>query len=372
MKIFISSARKGLEEERDVLDGLIRAMGHTPVRFEDFSAQPMPSREACLRALEPADVCLFLLGPFYGHVFPETGQSATHDEWVAAQAAGMPRVVYRKQDVVFEPDQHKFVRVVEAYATGVFRDSFHTSAELMTKVVQKIKEMEAAASPLAFAKLVQQPTMYWISDGTASRNVNNPDSTLELHVVPLDFPGYSARELDQLGASLMDRIRATRTIGSDVALNPGRSDGYVAVGIPASRPPSWGTPQRGELVECRLYKTGQLSTRATLPRDGLGAILDPDALPQQVADLLRFSGALNIVQTDRIVVAVGVSTEASMSVDIFDPRQSRQSAHPMGFGRSGRLLRTEPDESVTLAALGAGAAEVAPHLAQALILQAGR
>ncbi|MFF3675693.1 DUF4062 domain-containing protein [Streptomyces sp. NPDC002120] len=372
MKIFISSARKGLEAERDALDGLIRALGHTPVRFEDFSAQTTPSREACLRALASADVCLFLLGPFYGHVFPETGQSATHDEWVAAQAAGMPRIVYRKQDVVFEPDQHKFVRVVEAYATGVFRDSFHTPTDLMTKVVGKVKELESAASPLAFAKLVQQPAIHWASDSTASQTVSNHGSVLELQVVPLDFPGYSARELDQLGASLMERIRATRTIGSEVALNPIRFDGYVAVGIPTSRPRPWGTPQRGELVECRLYKTGQLSTQATLPRDSLGAILDPDVLPQQIADLLRFSGALNIVQADRIVVAAGVSTEALMSVDTFDPRKSRQSAQPMGFGRSRRPLRTEPDESVTLAALGAGAAEVAPHLAQALILQAGR
>ncbi|MFE4058373.1 hypothetical protein ACFXP3_19130 [Streptomyces sp. NPDC059096] len=284
----------------------------------------------------------------------------------------MPRIVYRKQDVMFEPDQHKFVRVVEAYATGVFRDSFHTSTDLMTKVVGKVKELESAASPLAFTKLGQQPTIHWASDSTASQIVSNHDSVLELHVVPLDFPGYSARELDQLGASLVDRIRTTRTVGSEVALNPIRSGGYAAVGFPTSRPRSWGTPQRGELVECRLYKTGQLSTQATLPRDGLGAILDPDALPQQVADLLRFSGALNIVQANRIVVAAGVSTEALMSVDTFHPRQSRRSAQPVGFGRSRRPLRTEPDESVTLAALGAGAAEVAPHLAQALILQAGR
>ncbi|MET8030791.1 DUF4062 domain-containing protein [Streptomyces avermitilis] len=62
MRIFISSARKGLEEERDALDGLVRALGHTPVRFEDFSAQTTPSREACLKALETADACLFLLG----------------------------------------------------------------------------------------------------------------------------------------------------------------------------------------------------------------------------------------------------------------------------------------------------------------------
>jgi hypothetical protein len=372
VKIFISSARKGLEQERDALDGLIRALGHTPVRFEDFSAQTMPSREACLRALASADVCLFLLGPFYGYVFPETGRSATHDEWVAAQAAGMPRFVYRKQGVEFEPDQHKFVRDLEAYATGVFRDDFSTSTELITKVVQKVKELESAPSPLAFAKLVQQPTVHWSSDGSESQAVSNHGALLELHVVPVDSPGYSVRELEQLGASLTGRVRATQMIGSDVALTTTRSDAYVAVGIPASRPRSWGTPQRGELVECRLYKTGQVSIRATLPRDGLGSILDPDDLSRQVADLLRFAGALNIIQADRIVVVAGVPTDALMSIDTFDPRRSRQSSQPMRFGHADRPLRTEPDESVTLAALGAGSAEVAVYLAQALIAQARR
>ncbi|MFE3600706.1 hypothetical protein [Streptomyces sp. NPDC059142] len=35
---------------------MIRALGHTPVRFEDFSVQNTPSREACLKALASADV----------------------------------------------------------------------------------------------------------------------------------------------------------------------------------------------------------------------------------------------------------------------------------------------------------------------------
>ena len=43
MKIFISSVRRGLEDERDALPALISALGHTPVRFEDFSAQSVPS-----------------------------------------------------------------------------------------------------------------------------------------------------------------------------------------------------------------------------------------------------------------------------------------------------------------------------------------
>jgi nucleoside 2-deoxyribosyltransferase len=73
MRVFISSVRKGLEEERDALPGIIRAAGYTPIRFEDFSAQNEPSREACLKGMDNADVYLLILDPRYGHTFPDTG-----------------------------------------------------------------------------------------------------------------------------------------------------------------------------------------------------------------------------------------------------------------------------------------------------------
>ncbi|MGW7579285.1 DUF4062 domain-containing protein [Streptomyces sp. NPDC054765] len=37
VRIFVSSVRKGLEEERDSFRRLITALGHTPVRFEEFT-----------------------------------------------------------------------------------------------------------------------------------------------------------------------------------------------------------------------------------------------------------------------------------------------------------------------------------------------
>ena len=41
MKLFISSVRAGLEQERDNLPGLVGALGHEPKRFEDFTAHPV-------------------------------------------------------------------------------------------------------------------------------------------------------------------------------------------------------------------------------------------------------------------------------------------------------------------------------------------
>ncbi len=367
MRIFVSSVRKGLEEERDALPGLIRALGHTPVRFEDFSAQPTPSREACLAALDSADVCVFLLGPSYGHVFPETGQSATHDEWVAAKTAGKPRWVYRKLGVTFEDAQQSFVRDVEAYATGVFRDSFQDTAELLTKVVRKVKELEAGPSSLSFAPLTQPVSLRRsLDEGGVQGGVSVP--LLELHVLPVGFAGYSARQLEELSTSLADRIRRSGAVKSDTALTASSSQAHASVSMPLSRPPRWDATRPGELVEVRLHKTGQVSLRATLPRDAMGSILDQDALPQQITALLRLIGALNLIQHERIVVAVGVSDPQLTQIDRFNPHQSRTRAELGGFMRS-FALQTEPDESASLAALDAGAEEVARTLSRVLIKQ---
>ncbi|MFI6534797.1 DUF4062 domain-containing protein [Nonomuraea sp. NPDC050547] len=367
MRAFISSVRKGLEEERDSIPGLITALGHIPVRFEDFSAQTTPSREACLAALESADVCLFLMGAHYGHVFLETGRSATHDEWIHAQRLGKPRLVFRKNGVRLEPDQHEFMRIVEAYGTGVFRDSFSSSMELQTKIVKGLHELDSQPSPLEFRRLTQQPPLIWIADDggvNSFRSIQEP--LLELHALPMDHPGYSVREMDRLVDSLVRRVRGAEYIETSQALNLLRSQDHAAVSTDNDQRRAGDKPQNGRIREVRLHKTGQVSVRSTLPQDQMGSILDPKALPEQLAEMLRFTGALGLIQQGRVVVAAGVPSDGRISVDTFDPHRSRTRAHPLGIGRSVGMYQTEPDESVSLAALDSGAHEVGSVLSRAL------
>jgi len=164
VKVFISSVRRELEVERDSLPGLILALGHEPLRFEDFGAQAQPSREACLRGVAAADVYLLLLGPAYGHVFPETQQSPTHDEWVAAVAAGMPRLVFRKTGVALEPEQEAFARQVGDYGTGVFYAEFAGPVDLQAKVAQALASLAAQPSELTYGALPDTVTVTWKDD----------------------------------------------------------------------------------------------------------------------------------------------------------------------------------------------------------------
>ncbi len=131
MRVFISSVRRGLGPERDNLPGLVLALGHEPVAYEGISAQDVPSREACLRAVQSADVVLLVLGTHYGQRMPDTGKSPTEEEWSVAVDAGKPVFVLRKTGVeTVDPDQQTFITKLGNYATGRFWTTFTTIEEL--------------------------------------------------------------------------------------------------------------------------------------------------------------------------------------------------------------------------------------------------
>lgn len=187
MRVFISSVRQGLEEERDALPGIIAATGHQPVRFEDYTAQSVPSRQACLEGVRSADVYLLLLGPRYGHRFEDTGQSPTHDEWVTARAMGISQLVFRKVGVDFETAQLDFARVVGDYAAGVFYAEFSSTHELLTKVTSSLRELERTAPPLSFSPLTAPLPVLWRGDfpENSHNSAYSERATLEVHVLPI-------------------------------------------------------------------------------------------------------------------------------------------------------------------------------------------
>jgi hypothetical protein len=369
VRVFISSVRRGLEEERDALPGLILAVGHTPIRFEDFTAQSLPSREACLAGIATADAYLLLLGPNYGHRFDDTGQSPTHDEWMAATTAGLPRLVYRKTGVEFESDQQDFSRSIGDYASGVFYDSFAATPELLTKVAAKLREFDQANSPLTFAPLTEPVAVTWRADFDPKlRNNSSLQSALELHVVPA---GARSRRPSRIMAELADliptRVRESALVSASEALSTTRPGGAVVVSI-AVRPGEWNSPREPQLLGVRLGVDGQASAWATLPGDSMGAILDATQLPEQIADLLRLVGLLRVVDTSEIAVAVGVDPAMMLSTGRV-AQLPRQSASMLST--SDRPVRVPPDEHVSSAALNVGALEVARSLSRALFEAVG-
>jgi hypothetical protein len=361
----VPAVRRGLEEERDALPGLISAIGHTPVRFEDFTAQTVPSREACLAGVKSSDVYLLLVGPRYGHVFEHTGQSATHDEWTAATAAGMPRVVYRKSGVELDADQAAFVAGIEDYGAGVFRDSFSSTAELQTKVAGKIRELAEICVPLSFAPMTEAPVIQWRSEFAAGgQGQQFSQATLEVHVLPSPAGPLSARALAEVGDALVGRVRRSGLVDERAGLDTHTVQDALYLLLGDDAPAGWNSAAEGRTLGLRVGQSGQVSAWASLPRDGLGAVLDPAQLPLQIAGMLRLIGQTQAISSPHIAIAAGIGPARTLSIgNVSDmPRSSAQF-----LLMSERPLRAEPDELVTLAALDAGAPEFGTILSRRLI-----
>lgn len=364
MRIFISSVRRGLEVERDALPGLILALGHEPVRFEDFSAQDLPSREACLRAVESSDAYLLLVGPNYGHVFPETNQSATHDEWVAAQAKGLPRYVFRKNGVELEPAQAAFIQQLGDYGSGRFYRVFSDVTDLQQAVAASLRELETSPSALDFKPLGAPVTVRWLPNDRASNQLLSSDrQLLEVHVLPVDGSALSDRILDQISVGLPSLVRNEGLVGHEQALSVTHIEGGIA--LDAAQPErrgGWQESSPGSFAGVTIYKDGEITVLFRLPRDNFGAILDLSYAESRTTAALRLAGQTADSQTRRFAVAVGLASTSMISLGSAgtQPRSS------VSVRMSNSSAHVQPDETVSRAGLDLGAAEVSANLTRSL------
>jgi hypothetical protein len=169
----------------------------------------------------------------------------------------------------------------------VFYESFTTTAELQTKVATKLRELETAGNPLAFTPLPRPMTVTWRSDFEERHGAtNNLPAAVEIHVLPATGTNRPARVMAELEQPPPARLRASGQLQASDPLTPSRPGGAVVVTVPV-RNVRWDEVRAPQLLGVRTAGDGQTSAWASLPGDGMGAILDPDALPDQIAGLLR-------------------------------------------------------------------------------------
>lgn len=363
MKVFISSVRRGLEQERDSLPGLFRAVGHDPVRFEDFTAQSVPSREACLRGVAESDVYLLLLGPHYGTVFPETGRSPTHEEYTAAMAEGIPRLVFRKAGAEFDASQKSFIDEIEAYGTGVFRESFTDAVDLQAKVVEALNNLPPA--PLVWHPLHRVVEVTWRSSWSSS--TLHPYSRAELcvHAVPVEPALRSRRQLRDLPEAMAGRLRSLNAVATPEPIDARADETCAIVEVHERSDAGWNQVDQGGLLGCRIDANGQRSAWERLPSDSMGVILDRNDLGERIASILRVLGGIAPPDAETYAIALELATTPLTTVGSVARLGQRTSA--TGLAMSDHVFRVEPDESVTLAAFDAGADDVAAVLADQVI-----
>lgn len=130
LKIFISGTQEDLQQERKAVADAIRALGHEPVMAENFGAQPMPSLSAIREMIHQADVYVGLYGARYGWKM-DSGVSVTEFEFNEFRRNHPDRILTYIKEVKSEPEQEKFLKIVQDFKEGYFRrPKFKSSEEL--------------------------------------------------------------------------------------------------------------------------------------------------------------------------------------------------------------------------------------------------
>lgn len=327
MKVFISSVRYLLKEERNALPPFLEVMGHRGLRFEDFSASDMSSREACLAGVAAADVYALLLGPKYGDPYPDTGLSPTHEEFVAARNRGIPILVFAKNtDEDDEPAQAAFKKEVGHYVNGRFWNFFGDPMSLNLAVGRALNDLKLPTAAFRLLPVAAAPTVRWLdaSAGLRPQEVSAP--VLELHLVPVAPAGpASARALASAASALADDARRTGFVPNHDPLQTGSTNDRAW----AVRPPETARLRTGSGMGSSeeawrgvsVAADGSATAWLSLPTDFLGTLVDQASLRRHAQALLSVA-VPHVGEGDEIAVAFRLVPAGSVGEG--DPAQMGQ------------------------------------------------
>jgi hypothetical protein len=175
-KVFVSSAMRGFEAEREVVRQAIESLGLRALMAETSPASPDPSKHALLPLVEQADAVVLVLGARYGFV-AEHGLAPTEDEYDHAVKTGTPVLAFIQQGVEREPQQDALVAKVRGgWGHGAFTGSFSSPNELLLGVVKALANLQAAhrggdAQPVAQARAVELATESDRSEGAQGGSI---------------------------------------------------------------------------------------------------------------------------------------------------------------------------------------------------------
>src|SRR5712671_6879826 len=122
MKVFISSLITGMDALRSAAREAVLQLGHEPVMAEDLGARPHSPQVTCLSGLRESALMILILGAGYG-TKQASGLSATHEEYREARDR-CPIIAFVEEGVTRDAEQAAFVREVQSWETGLYRDGF--------------------------------------------------------------------------------------------------------------------------------------------------------------------------------------------------------------------------------------------------------
>lgn len=268
-----------MEQFRDAAAGGITALGHTPVRTEDFGATARSPQQACLEGVRSSEIVVLILGRSYGAVQP-FGGSATHEEYREALREAIPILAFIQAGVDRDPEQERFVREVQDWESGRFTVNFRTEAELRDQLVGALHRLERSLSSgrADVAEMLER--------GRAA--VPRSANTATLVVITVAGPGRTViRPAELNAADLQQWLMKEAMFGESPVLDLGaQTDGLHSGSNLVVR-------QREKSVHLDEMGTVVTMAPAIAPRPrfsgGLSAMIEED-IREQIARSLRFVG----------------------------------------------------------------------------------
>lgn len=307
MRVFISSIIGGFEPYRDAAATAVRALGHEPIRAEDFGASASTPQQACLKAVRNSDLVVLLLGARYGFRQP-SGKSATHEEYDEAVMERKPVLPFVQDGVHREPEQERFVQGVRGWASGAYSASFNSPEELRDEVVHWLHEHElrlqaGSSDPAEMADRakarVPGSTAYGLARlvvvvaGGPSRRVLRPTelSSQELRGWFMQEAMFGSHAVLEPGAQTNPRLDAgTLALSQRERIALLDEMGTVMVAQPAVAPHGLGTALSAIIQE----DVAELIERALA---FAGSVLDRLDQPHRITEVLPLAALLGAAAT---------------------------------------------------------------------------
>ena len=154
--------------------------------------------------------------------------------------------------------------------TGVFYRRIESAVDLQRKVVESLRELAAAPSPLTFESLAAPAGIDWGPDSGPSSS-GSQDALLVVHIRPLNGTRMLNRVFYGLPQRLVATVRNANLVDQSVGLVPSNDGDAVVVSWPRTNRRGFGSVYPSEPVSVRMNADGEVALSWTLPGDGLGS-----------------------------------------------------------------------------------------------------
>lgn len=200
---------------------------------------------------------------------------------------------------------------------------------------------ETESSDIEYVALPTSGKVQW--RGAWDRRATSGPASLAVHYTRLPGKHVPERDLVHAGDRVKRVLRSSGLVPDETPLTVAEDREGITVTIDR-RQRTYGEVTAGGIAGLRVHNSGQISVWWPLPADNMGAVLDPTALQQTVAESLLLIASVDSAGAGDIAIAIELNSVTLITDGSLNDLGRRSRATMSGAVRPD--LRVEPDEAV--------------------------